>query len=48
MSRLKAIAADRDRSIADERAAELEAATEAEGFAITGEDAEDATAEASE
>ena len=48
MSRLKAIAADRDRSIADERAAELEAATEAEGFAITGDDAEDATAEASE
>ena len=48
MSRLKAIAADRDRSIADEHAAELEAATEAEGFAITGEDAEDATAEASE
>jgi len=48
MSRLKAIAADRDRSIADERAAELEAATEAEGFAITSDDAEDATAEASE
>ncbi|MGC6484331.1 MAG: DNA-directed RNA polymerase subunit beta' [Candidatus Puniceispirillales bacterium] len=48
MSRLKAIAADRDRSIADERAAEIEAAQEAEGFAVTGEDPEAATAEASE
>ena len=48
MSRLKAIAADRDRSIADERAAELEAAQEAEGFAMSGDDPEEATAEAGE
>jgi len=49
MSRLKAIAADRDRSILSQRQAELEAAAaDEESFAATGEDPEAMATEAGE
>jgi hypothetical protein len=49
MSRLKAIAADRDRSIISQRQAELEAvAAEEDSFAANGEEPESADAQAME
>jgi hypothetical protein len=49
MSRLKAIAADRDRTIISQRQAELEAvAADEDSFAATGEDAESTETEATE